>query len=265
MNMLVPCFRRVSIVAFLVTALLTWHLSTGFAGDEPEEKEVPRIGLKFHDKPLAGSSLGVTMRFGLYTLKDGKLLKKLTSDPQGLTNNTCLKIDGNPRLFGTTPGKWKARSVQLGKTPEGKARYGLQSIWNYSDEKILVTQTVEVVRGSTGLLDTALIQYEIHNTDTEAHTVGIRFMLDTQIGLNDGPPFLVPGKDKLITTAMDLKTKDKVPSSLKALEKPNVDAPGTVAYVSLKLKGLEAPSRVTVGAWPDGRLKHPAAQGPVTL
>src|SRR5262249_35955914 len=107
MNMLVPCFRRVSVVAFLVTALLTWHLSKGSAGDEPEDKDVPRIGLKFHDERIDGSSLEATMRFGLHTLKNGKPLKNLTSHPLGITNNTCLKIDGKPRLFGMKPGKWK--------------------------------------------------------------------------------------------------------------------------------------------------------------
>ena len=42
-------------------------------------------------------------------------------------------------------------------------------------------------------LDTCLVRYVIENTDVRSHRVGLRFMLDTFIGANDGVPFTIPG------------------------------------------------------------------------
>jgi hypothetical protein len=46
-----------------------------------------------------------------------------------------------------------------------------------------------------------------------------------------------------------------VPDFISALERQDVNKPGTVAHVSLKVGGdMEPPTRVTLGAWPDGDL-----------
>jgi hypothetical protein len=253
--------------------LVGWSFGPGSAGeDKSKDKDLPRLKLQFHDKPMPritakGLMLAASMRFGLETqpVKKGEIPKLLTFHRAGLSNNTCVKIDGSERLFGSKPGKWKDRAVKLGKNPEGKDRLGLQSIWEYPDEKILVTQTVEVVRSVTsGLLDTALVVYEIQNNDSEPHQVGIRFLLDTQLGANDGAPFLLPGSKDPITTSRDFKGRAQVPEYLQVVEKANPDAPGTVAYLSLRLTGFEVPSRVTVCAWPIPALGHLDALGEMT-
>ena len=52
----------------------------------------------------------------------------------------------------------------------------------------------------------------------------------------------------------EFKTADAVPDFIQALEKEDLKDPGTVARVTLKVKGLEAPSRVLLGAWPGPKI-----------
>src|SRR5262249_40586953 len=103
------------------------------------------------------------------------------------------------------------------------------------------------------------------------HKVGIRFLLDTFIGGNDGVPFTIPGDSTLCDTLKDLPAEDKdgkVPDFLQALEKPDLAHPGTVAHLRLRPEDLkEAPVRVTLGAWPNEKLRvlDRKALGPATL
>lgn len=100
--------------------------------------------------------------------------------------------------------------------------------------------------------DTCLVLYEIINSDEQAHKVGLRFLLDTYIGRNDGVPFLIPGDRAGCDTSRVFKAAAEVPDSILALEQNNLREPGTVARVQLRLgAGTEAPDRVTLGSWPN--------------
>jgi hypothetical protein len=103
----------------------------------------------------------------------------------------------------------------------------------------------------------------IENQDDRPHAVGIRFLLDTFIGTNDGVPFTIAGE--LCDTSRDFKPPLAIPDSILALEYDDLKSPGTVALLRLKLEGLEPPGRVILGAWPDEYLKklqgRPLAQG----
>src|SRR5262249_38496496 len=133
------------------------------------------------------------------------------------------------------------------KSPLGKPRRGQKATWVHNN--VHVTQTVEIVKSKKGALDSVLITYEIHNKDEEAHTVGIRAMVDTLIVNNDGHPFAVPGRNEPITTSADFRGK-KVPDHIKALQRADLDDPGLVAIFSLKVGGkIEAPDRVSLTHW----------------
>lgn len=218
----------------------------------------------FHDEevPIAeGLAMWEpSMRFGLDLCGGGK---KLTFDERGLTNNTVVRLDGGEWMFGqrpfrmlngremeSSPGRWLERAGRVG----GSLRDGVRSVWVYDAQQVHVTQTVGLVQGAqSAKIDTCLVQYRIDNKDSRSHTVGLRFLLDTFIGDNDGVPFLIPGSKQLCNTFREFAGAE-VPDFIQARETEDLSNPGTIATIQLKLPGHEPPSRVTLGAWPDQRL-----------
>ncbi|HKI35974.1 MAG TPA: hypothetical protein VKA46_29225 [Gemmataceae bacterium] len=245
----------------------------------------PQIAVRFHDAPKDLNDLGLlqgTMRFGLVMLteNEGGNPKKLTFDLYGRTNNTCLRVDGKDALFGDTLGaRWIDRGVARWKDETGQEHDGMKSVWSLSRPPVSVAQTVEVVPGevtqdANGRLvryrDTCLVRYLTENTDGIAHTVGLRFLLDTYIGANDGVPFVIPGEAGLCDTMKEFSGIRAVPSYIQAQEHDDQARPGTVAHLQFKLGDpIEAPDRVTLGAWPDASLSlwlgKRQALGPKTL
>jgi hypothetical protein len=223
------------------------------ADGPPIDRDHPRIRLGFDYGK--GKGIANTMSFGVLMLDpdDPKLppTKMLTYDPIGRTNSTALRIDGNERVFGKSAGLWVVQ-------PERAGKYGgKRAAWLF-DDKIQVTQTVEVVPGEPQvehgtyqrLLDTALVRYTIENKDVVPHKVGLRVLLDTLIGRNDGVPFTVPGLTGLVDDQRDFEGA-QVPDFIQALEHPDLKDPGTVAQLNLRLGGqLEPPQRVSLTRWP---------------
>jgi hypothetical protein len=209
----------------------------------------PRIAVQFSD----------TMRFGIIMLKETDPAnpdkrKRLTFDEAGGSNNTCIRIDGHENLFGRPPGAW-ARSPR-GKQPlkllEDEEKRGRKwaSVWEY-EEGVRVTQTVEIVPGEqTGVYDTCLVEYEIDNRSTAPHKVGLRVMLDTFIGANDGVPFVIPGQPGLLETVRHFPQKE-IPDFIQALERSDLRDPGTIAQMGLKLSGVEPIESLLICRWPD--------------
>jgi hypothetical protein len=283
---LLPLF---AILLFLVGAVVhDFWLPSRRAGDEEDAgpaliDPTPVLALRFHDGPTT-DRLKVpagTMSFGL-TLRDtagrDRQGKRLTFDEKGRTNNVCVRIDGLDYLFGMNDivfdrpdeaalevpaaARWVKQREPLGKDAAGRQREGARSVWQidgFRDRrcKLLVTQTVEVVPGAqSGRLDTCLVRYSLDNADNLPHEVGIRFLLDTYIGDNDGAPFTVPGRAELCATKLRFDGA-AVPDYIEALEKDSLLDPGTVARVQFRLSGpLESPSSVYLGGYPDRPLQQ---------
>jgi hypothetical protein len=269
----------VGILVAIVHDLLP-HKSTGPQPLPPIDPK-PLLKLKF-DESRGGQGdflqnsrfpLGPTMRFGVL-IPDPKdpnndnLAIPLTYDPFGRTCNTCVRVGSSEFLLGDTRfGQWEAAAgasikQSLGTDPlEGdRERIGSKAKWVFG--KVTIEQQVEIIPGGLSadgkrrLLDTCLVRYVLANNDPNVGIkVGLRFLLDTYIGRNDGVPFTIAGDKELCKTFKDFDGPDKVPDFVSALEHPDVNKPGTVAHVSLKVGGrLEPPSRVILGAWPDDKL-----------
>jgi hypothetical protein len=209
-------------------------------------------------KPLLGVQFNPDERFGLVMLgvKDPQNKdrpKRLTASEVGDTNNTIVRIGGFDYKFGkqTPDNKWLRNRKQV-KLPA--PRRGWYSIMQFRGEKIQVKQLVEIVPGQTGLLDTCLIYYTIWNYGTSQQKVGLRIMLDTYIGANDGVPFTVPGRKGFVTKKEDFDG-DKVPDYIEAIENPDNSAdPGTTVRMGLRNIRLpnielEEPSRLRICAF----------------
>src|SRR5262249_48349288 len=193
--------------------------------------------------------------FGVIVSRDRlgrNILKRLTYAPNGNTNSTVLRVDGRDQAFGVA-GQWLQRPP-FGNQPLQTAK----NIW-LCNGVIQVTQALSIVPSKQPvdvggvqkrLLDTVLIGYLIENKDSRAHNVGFRVQVDTLIGENDGVPFAVPGLPGVVRRGVDFRGP-QVPDFVQALETGQLENPGTVAHMTVKLPGgFEHPDRLVLTYWP---------------
>lgn len=179
--------------------------------------------------------------------------KRLTYDHRGRTNSTVVSINGTDKSMGAfNAGRWdKPPTITPYKEGTGT--------WHFSPDPIFLTQEVKVVEGEPveitpgkyeRLFDTCLVKYKLENRDNKPHRVGLRVMIDTFIGSNDGVPFTIPGQSGMVATSRDFRVRSDIPDFLQALEFPNLDNPGTTVQINLKLSDKLAPDRVSLTRWP---------------
>jgi hypothetical protein len=99
----------------------------------------------------------------------------------------------------------------------------------------------------TGRPDAAVIEYAITNSSGSALSAGVRIMLDTMIGDNDGAPFFVPSWG-VLTTEHDFGSA-AIPDYWTAWESPTFDPDGLKARGILRISGMTTPNRVVVAHW----------------
>jgi hypothetical protein len=192
-------------------------------------------------------------RFGLTTKEfrdpnNENKEKRLTFDEYGGTNNTVIKIDGYEYIFGRTSyAQVKLRPANK-QDEQIRDRYWTRTCV-YGQHGVEVTQHVLLVPGPKKTddekevppLENCLVYYEVKNVNqgnVKRH-VGVRVLLDTFIGGNDGVPFTIPKHDGFMDTSIDLRGKD-VPEFIEAVENPgDKKDPGTVARFGLK--GIKVP------------------------
>jgi hypothetical protein len=189
----------------------------------------PKLSIEFHKR---NSRFGITMVDERDPENPAKH-KKLTYEENGSSNNTCIDLEGQEHLFGQEPGRW-VHNRQLLKARH-RQRWTSEMIY---PEQVRVTQVVELVPGQGRLLDTVLVHYTLKNESNTPRQLGIRVMLDTFIGANDGVPFRIPGRSRFLETKEDFNEK-QTPVYIQAWERPDLKNPGTIAH--LGLKGIEIP------------------------
>jgi hypothetical protein len=276
--------RRKQLIARLLPvgiALLGLLTAVGhdiFFREEADDQPLPEVDYKhpvldvqFHDAPLPGDFLRIpTMRFGLGRpdpKNPNKFETKLIYDEFGRTCNVCVRVNKTIEyLWGVEQGAWDVPIKKLLPREKGHRPNGAECIWKRTTAPpITIKQHVEIIPGGLSkdgkkrLLDTCLVYYDILNEDkTQAHTVALRFMLDTFIGGNDAVPFTIAGARELCDTSKSFNKPSEVPDYISALERQDLKDPGTVAHLTLRYGGLEPPSRVTLGAWPAASLRKQA-------
>ncbi len=186
--------------------------------------------------PLLTLRFNKNMRFGLEMKKERDpnnpdRLKRLTYEDDGGSNNTILKVDDAEYFFGETTNRnnrWVRNESDV-KIPNGAL-----STMEFVRERIRVTQHVQIVPGQSGYLETCLVHYTIRNQDDAKHKVGLRVLLDTYIGANDGVPFTIPGRKGFVETKANFMRK-QIPDYIEVIERPNDPKdPGTVARLGLR-------------------------------
>jgi hypothetical protein len=208
--------------------------------------------------PPPQSGAGVVFQFSDQTWEVGFAIrlsaveqKTLTYSREGATHATRLLLDGQRVVFKAT------------EALRGPDRDGTERTWKHS--ALRVSQRIVKTKGERPLQDgadaglglkqdTCLVLYDVHNSDSVAHQVGLETTIDTMIAGNDQNPFVVPGKFGMITTLAEFAKPD-VPRYLWAFERADPLRSGLRAVVTLRIGGnVSPPDRVGVHVAGDAKL-----------
>ncbi len=192
--------------------------------EPPEPPPPPSLEERAAFDPTPRVELHTTAdgRFGLLCLSgnpddstdDGK---RLTFSPEGKTNNTRVMVDGRAPIFGGSQGE-TLESWHAGP--------GESTVMDWSYRDVLVRQSLRLMAGEVShRVDTMRMAYELTNKGSKTRQVGLRVMLDSLIGDNDGVPFIVPGREGIVTRTLDMAGGD-VPDFVRSLERPSLASPG---------------------------------------
>jgi hypothetical protein len=190
-------------------------------------------------------------RFGLQgRLTPGGGLIRLTYSTDGATHNTRLRLGRNQPLLG-----------QL-DVVEPMAERGdcLVGVWEANS--LRVAQRVSVTRGpTTQIADTLRVDYLLWNRwQRRRNNLGLRVMLDTLIGDNDGVPFLVPGRQGILHHSAEYT--GRVPPWIQAIQRGDPLDPGAVVHLTLRGADATPPDRLVVDHWPGSDAPYEFFRGP---
>ncbi|MGH9847843.1 MAG: hypothetical protein ACREEM_54850, partial [Blastocatellia bacterium] len=153
------------------------------------------------------------------------------------TSFTTIRVDGRDSVYGTDGIKIEPPNNTDTKTNRSRWRIG----------DIEVTQILQLALNSqTGREDVIRVSYLVRNTGVIAHSVGGRVMIDTDINLNDGVPFRVPGAG-IVRKEMEF-TGVNVPDSFQAFF--DVTDTRRVTLSTLRGGGATTPDRLVLASWP---------------
>ncbi len=153
----------------------------------------------------------------------------------GITSDYILGADSSQgnRIAPTTP-----------PAVDGSA---LSTIWQ--QDGVRITERLYFsANADTSREDTATIEYALTNLNDSARSIGLRMMLDTMIGGNDGAPFFIQGKGR--TTQQFEWSGGSVPQYWLAYESPTFEADSLKGRGVLSGGNLTRPDRFVVADWP---------------
>ncbi|MFS8573579.1 MAG: cellulosome anchor protein, partial [Clostridia bacterium] len=223
--------------------------------EEPEEADEGVIRLyNEYISILVNTTEENTGRFAVQTTggdpdrasDDNSPLIYLIPGQKPWTSYATVRIDGIDYVFGGRPTERAGRAGLYGEmlvAPHVVDDRRIETVYRIGP--VDVTQVLSIIRSSTtGLLDTVRIEYRLVNTSDQVHHVGLRLMIDTMLGANDGAPFRV---GELAITTDTVFEGDAIPEFWQAfdsLSDPKVTAQGT-----LKGDDVTPPDRVYFSNW----------------
>ncbi|MBR2875745.1 MAG: Ig-like domain-containing protein [Clostridia bacterium] len=257
------------LLSFVLAVLMLFSMSTvAFAATEFERKPIKALDYKAHDA-LANRKQMTTRSFQSGTqLLGNDYIEFFVNDIYSSENEsgrfTIGNREGNPNytsdnysilMFGHDDPWSSYTTIRINNTSyifnADEVSYDSETLTSVSTmtvENVLVTQTLQIVKNEgTGLNDTVRINYTAKNLSSSDKNIGIRIMLDTMLGNNDGAPFKVPSVGN-ITYEREMRG-NQVPQYWQAfdsLENASVFAVGTF-YKNNERK----PDKVQFADWGD--------------
>jgi hypothetical protein len=156
------------------------------------------------------------------------------------TTSTTVRVDGDDYHFGDFG--WDNEFLQYPYAADS-----VTSVARWRMGMVVVTQTLRIVGSTTtGDPDVVKIQYDLANTDSDPHEVGLRMLMDAEINHNDGAPFRIPGRPNPITTETELLGA-QVPQYYQAFF--DLSDPVHVVQGTLSGADVTAPDRFAMVSW----------------
>lgn len=152
--------------------------------------------------------------------------------PSPWSSYTSINIDGNIHIF------------QASSTSVDSLNKQATSIMDI--DGVIVTQKLRIINNpSTGNSDMVQINYSVQNLSGSDKNVGIRIMMDTMLGYNDGAPFKVPSIGNIThEKEMSGSSIPRYWQAIDSLVNPSVYAIGTL-YSSGDLR----PDKIQFTSW----------------
>ncbi len=174
---------------------------------------------------------------------DNKVLIYGSREPW--TSYTTVSMDGKPLVFGGPTARRAGLNAPLGEVVEAPHLAGDSVVCTVRLGDVEVKQVLGLTRSpTTRVRDAVRIAYEITNRGNSAHSIGLRVVLDTMLGENDGAP--LRAGDKAITTATELAGPG-IPDYWQAFD--SLAHPAVISQGTLRGDGLTPPDRVEMVDW----------------
>lgn len=176
------------------------------------------------------------------------LYKQGGSGPR--TSYTTVRVDGVDYVFGGSSTSERAgfagqygTMVQAPTIVEVEGDQRIVASWLLGNA--LVTQELSFARSSTtGLFDTAEIRYIVENVSDTPSEIGLRIVLDTMLGANDGAPFRV-GEQAILTDTNFVD--DILPDFWQAFD--SLTEPRVIGQGTFRGADITPPDRVYLSNW----------------
>ncbi len=124
----------------------------------------------------------------------------------------------------------------------------LKAVSTMTVDDVLITQTLQIVgNAGSGIADTVRIGYTAQNLSNTSKNIGIRILMDTMLGDNDGAPFKIPSLGNVVTETE--LTGNSIPRFWQAFD--DLDNPSVFAVGTFYKQDERKPDKVQFAAWPD--------------
>lgn len=174
---------------------------------------------------------------------DNKVLIYGSREPW--TSFTTVLVDGAPQVFGGPTSRRAGLSAPATNLTDGPRVAGDSVIGTARAGDIEITQEIAFARSpTTRVNDAARISYRITNRGPREHLVGLRVMLDTMLGSNDGAP--LRAGSQAVDKATQLAGAD-LPDFWQAFD--SLSQPAVISQGTLRAPGLTPPDRLEMADW----------------
>lgn len=179
----------------------------------------------------------------LRTDDDGKPL--IYGHPKPWTSYTTIRINGENFVFGRATKRRAGGGLPGGEVITGPVLEADRLLTRCQYGQVMAEQILNIARSpSTGAMDTARIVYRFVNQGPETVEIGVRTLIDTMLGSNDGAPFRIGETE--ITSDLSLN-KDQYPDFWQAFD--SLSQPSVISQGSLKGDGITQPDRIIFTNW----------------